>query len=321
MSDLNQVFGLRIGHAQDVDAATGLTAILCPQGATGGVSRRGASISTRQMGALSPGHAVAQVHAVLFTGGSAFGLDAAAGVMGYLEEQGVGFDVGVTRVPIVPTAALFDLRLGQAKVRPTPEMARAACEAASSKTMAQGSVGAGCGASVGKLMGIEQATKGGVGSAAWEAAGGLVVGALVVVNAFGDVRDPETGRIIAGARAGPDSSGFVDTEARLLAGQPHRPWEGTNTTLALVATNARLDRESCCHLAAMAETGLARMITPYATLYDGDLVVALSVGRHEADLHQLAQMASQALSQAVVRAIQEADGLGLLPAWRDLNTG
>jgi len=318
MSDLNQVFGLRIGHAQDVDAATGLTVILCPQGATGGVSQRGASTSTRQMGALSPGHAVTQVHAVLFTGGSAFGLDAAAGVMGYLEEQGVGFDVGVTRVPIVPTAALFDLRLGQAKVRPTPEMARAACEAASSKTMAQGSVGAGCGASVGKLMGIEQATKSGVGSAAWEAEGGLMVGALVVVNAFGDVRDPETGRIIAGARAGPDSTRFADTEARLLAGQPHRPWEGTNTTLALVATNAGLDRESCCHLAAMAETGLARIIRPFATLYDGDLVVALSLGQHEADLHQLAQMASQALSRAVVRAVQEADGLGLLPAWRDL---
>jgi L-aminopeptidase/D-esterase-like protein len=241
--------------------------------------------------------------------------------MTYLEERGVGFDVGVTRVPIVPAAAIFDLRLGDPRVRPDAAMARRACQAAGAGPVAQGSAGAGCGATVGKFHGLEQAMKGGLGSSSLPGPEGVVVGGLVVVNAFGDVRDPATGRIIAGARVSPESSRFADAEALLLAGQVRPPQPFRNTTLALVATNARLDRQACLRLAELASQGLARVIRPFGTMFDGDLVMALSAGEVQADLHVLGLLAQRVLMAAVVEAVAQADGLGLLPAVRDLRPG
>jgi len=318
MPGLLDLEGLEVGQAQDFEAVTGLTVVVCPQGAVGGVVFRGGSTSTRQMGALTAGHAVPLIHAVLFTGGSSFGLNAAQGVMECLEARGIGFDVGVTRVPIVPTAALFDLKIGDAFTRPDAAMARQACEAAGREEMAEGSAGAGCGATVGKLFGLEQATKGGLGTASLRTDQGVIVAGLAVVNAFGDVVEPASGRILAGARTSPRSHDFADTEAQIKTGRVRSPWSSQNTTLALVATNARLDRRGCTWLASLAELGLSRTIRPYGTLFDGDLVVALSVGQLEADIHTLGLLAAEALSQAVVRAVTLADGLGLVPDYRSL---
>ncbi len=322
MSGLTDVPGIEVGHAEDLEAATGLTVILCPGGAVGGRSVRGGSTSMRQMGALTPGHAVSQVHAVLLTGGSGFGLGAAQGVLDYLEERGVGFDVGVTRVPIVPCAALFDLKLGDAFTRPGPEMAEQACRNAAAGAVAEGSVGAGCGATVGKLYGVNQATKGGLGTASVFGPRGLIVGGLVAVNSFGDVVDPKTGLVRAGARTSPDGKEFADTEARIKAGETTNPWSPENTTLALVATNARLTRSGCMRMAQMAELGLSRVIRPYGTMPDGDLVIALSVPGEtegvEADIHTLGLLAAEVLERAVIRAIEKADGLGLILAAKDL---
>jgi len=318
MAGLTDVSGIKVGHAQDLKAATGLTVILCPDGAVGGMTVRGGATSIRQAGVLNAGHMVEVVHAVLFTGGSAFGLDAAAGVMSFLEESGVGLEVGEVKVPIVPAAVIFDLGLGDPKVRPDAAMAFEACRAASAGPVEMGSVGVGCGASVGKLHGITQATKGGLGSASVTGPDGLVVGGLLVTNAFGDIVDPETGRIIAGAREAPNSSKMVDTEARIRAGENYTRFAQSNTTLGLVATNARFDREGCCRLARLAELGLTRTIRPYGTLFDGDLVIVLSLGQVEADLHTVGLLASQVLARSALQGVRQADGLGLVPAYRDL---
>ena len=318
MKGITDVPGIQLGQAEDRKAATGLTVVLCPEGAVGGMVINGDSTSTRQVGGLTPGHVVDKVHGVLFTGGSAFGLDAAAGVTAYLEEQGVGFDVGVTRIPIVPTAALFDLRLGDHTVRPTVEMARQACQSASDGPVAQGSVGAGCGATVGKLFGMEQASKGGLGSASISRPGRLAVGGLVAVNAFGDVWEEDGSRILAGARKDPESKEFVDTEANIAAGRDQISHAFRNTTLALVATNAKLNRSGCLRTARMASQILARVIRPYATIFDGDLVICLSTGQIEVDPHTLGLLAGQVLAKSAVNAVKEADGLGMIPAHGDL---
>lgn len=318
MGGLTDIKGFSVGHAHDLEGATGCTVVLCPEGAVGGMAIFGGSTSTRQVGGLTPGHVVDRVHAIMFTGGSAFGLDAAAGVMSFLEEKGVGFDVNVARIPIVPSAALFDLKLGDPKVRPTPEMARLACGNAHDGEIAQGSVGAGCGATVGKLHGLEQATKGGLGTSALKGSEGLIVAGLVALNSFGDIRDQETGEIIAGARTAPDSKEFVDTEAYLLKTCNDVPHAFRNTTLALVATNAKLNRSGCMRMATAAAQGLAGVIRPYGTLFDGDLVMALSLGELEADPHTLGLMGGRVLARAVNNAVKEADGLGMIPAYKDL---
>lgn len=322
MPSLTDVPGLLVGQAENLDAATGVTVVICPQGAAGGRSIRGGSTSMRQMGGLTPGHAVTTVHAVVFSGGSSFGLGAAQGVLDWLEAEGIGLDVGVTKVPIVPAAALFDLRLGDPFTRPDPDMARQACQAAGSGPVAEGSVGAACGATVGKLFGLEQAMKGGLGSYSLAGPKGLVVGALVAVNAFGDIYDPDRGRLIAGARLAPDSHELADTVARIKAGQTRNPWSPENTTLALVATNAKLGRGRLIKAAQLAEAGLSRVIRPYGTMPDGDLVVALSTADEEtgaeADVHTVGLLAAEALERAVVRAVTKADGLGLITAVRDL---
>lgn len=292
--------------------------VLCPEGTVGGVDIRGSAAGTRELDALSPMHLVPHVHGVLLAGGSAFGLDAAGGVMRYLEEHGIGFDVEVTRVPIVPAAILFDLRLGDAFARPDASMAYAACQQATAGPFPEGSVGAGTGATVGKLFGISRATKSGLGSAALNLPGGLKVGALAVVNAFGDVRDPATGVLLAGARNAPDSRTFADTAAAMRRGVLPRRYRPENTTLALVATNARLTKLEATKIAQMAQHGLVRAISPVHTTLDGDLVISLATGEVEAETNAVGVAAAEAVAEAILRAVKTATPLGGLPAWRDL---
>lgn len=313
---LTAIPGIRVGHATDPVGCTGCTVVLCPEGTVGGVDIRGGASGTREMDPLSPAHLVPHVHALFLAGGSAFGLDAAAGVMRCLEERGVGFDVGITRVPIVPAAILFDLRLGNLWVRPTPEMAYAACREASAGPVAEGSVGAGTGASVGKLFGMDRAMKSGLGSVCLDLADGLQVAALAVVNAFGDVRDPATGRILAGAREGPDDPRPADTAAAMRRGVRPRGYRGENTTLAVVATNARLTKVQAGRLASLAHQGLVRTISPVHTELDGDLILTLATGEMETDPTRLGLFAADAVAEAVVRAVLTAEPLGGLPAWK-----
>jgi L-aminopeptidase/D-esterase-like protein len=315
---LTSIPGLRVGHASDTSGCTGCSVVLCPEGTVGGVDIRGSAAGTREMDALSPLHLVPHVHGVLLAGGSAFGLDAAAGVMQYLEERGIGFDVQVTRVPIVPTAILFDLRLGDARARPDARMAYAACRDATDGPIQEGCVGVGTGATVGKLFGIGQAMKAGLGTAGLDLPGGLHVAALVVANAFGDVRDPSTGKLLAGARDARASHRLVDTAAAMRRGVVRTGYTAESTTLAVVATNARLTKAQATKAAQMAQQGLVRTIVPVHTTLDGDLVISLATCEVEADLNAVGLAAADVVAEAVLRAVKTATALGGLPAWRDL---
>ncbi len=316
-----RVRGFQVGHAHDFENLTGCTIILCPPETVGSADVRGSAAGTRQMDALVGLHVVEEVQGVLIAGGSAFGLDAAGGVMDYLEERGRGFDVGITKVPIVPSAVIYDLAVGNSRVRPDKAMGYAACQAAQDRPQGDGSIGAGVGATVGKLLGVQQATKGGLGTSFLEGPDGLEVGALAVVNAFGDVVDPVSGTILAGTRRAPDSHEFVDTALMLRQGFVRQRFGELNTTIAVVATNARLNREQAQKIAQLGHDALARCIRPVHTLFDGDVVFALAHPRVNADLHNLGALAQAALEQAILRAVQEARGLGLLPAYRDLHQG
>ena len=315
---LTAISGFRVGHGTDTNGCTGCTVILCPEGTVGGVDIRGSAAGSREMDALSPMHLVPYVHAVLLAGGSAFGLDAAGGVMRYLEEHGIGFDVQVTHVPIVPAAILFDLRLGDYRARPDAQMAYQACLRATSGPIEEGSVGAGTGATVGKLLGMPHATKSGLGTTALELNGGLRVAALVAVNAFGDVRDPATSRVLAGMRTAPESREFADTAAAMRRGTSPDGYRAENTTLAVVATNARLTKLQATKMAQVAQHGLVRTISPVHTTFDGDLVIGLATGEVEAEPNGEGLAAADVVAEAVVRAIKAATSLGGLPAWRDL---
>ena len=315
---LTAISGFRVGHGTDTNGCTGCTVILCPEGTVGGVDIRGSAAGSREMDALSPMHLVPHVHAVLLAGGSAFGLDAAGGVMRYLEEHGIGFDVQVTHVPIVPAAILFDLRLGDYRARPDAQMAYQACLRATSGPIEEGSVGAGTGATVGKLLGMPHATKSGLGTTALELNGGLRVAALVAVNAFGDVRDPATSRVLAGMRTAPESREFADTAAAMRRGTSPDGYRAENTTLAVVATNARLTKLQATKMAQVAQHGLVRTISPVHTTFDGDLVIGLATGEVEAEPNGEGLAAADVVAEAVVRAIKAATSLGGLPAWRDL---
>jgi L-aminopeptidase/D-esterase-like protein len=310
--------------------------VLCPAGATGAVDARGGAPGTRETDLLRPDNLVGQVHAIALCGGSAFGLAAATGVMAFLSRRGVGFATAVRPVPIVPAAVIFDLGLGDGDAFPDAAMGEAACAAAGS-SVAEGCVGAGAGASVGKALGLAGAVKAGVGTAGERLANGLVVGALAVCNALGDVVDPTGGRILAGARL-PEPAALPPELADLAADPAARPFPGAgqllrrrratpplvaeNTTLAVVATNAALDKAGCQRLAVMAQTGLARAIRPVHTPFDGDVVFALATGDRPvagpADLLLLGVAAADALAEAVVRSVLTATALGGLPAARDL---
>ena len=314
---ITEVEGIKVGHASDFSGITGCTVVLCEEGAVGGFDIRGYASGTRGLDALSPFHLVEKVHAILIAGGSAFGLEATGGVMQYLEERGIGFEVRVTRVPIVASAIIFDLRLGDPKARPDKAMGYQACLNARNEQIEEGSVGAGTGASVGKLFGIEQAMKGGLGPSSVRLPGGLVVGALVVVNAFGDVID-ETGRVLAGTRDSPSGKRLINTALQMKAGVMPQGYSGENTTIAVIATNATLSKVEATAVARMAHDGLAQTIRPVHTSLDGDTVFALATGRVEGKTDLIGLAASDAIVLAARSAVTKAKGLGGLPAYRDL---
>ncbi|MCS7248025.1 MAG: P1 family peptidase [Anaerolineales bacterium] len=316
--------GIRVGHAQDEEALTGCTVILCEQGAVGGVDQRGGAPGTRETDALHLAHLVEVVHAVVLAGGSAFGLDAASGVVRYLEERGVGFDTGVTKVPIVPAAILFDLNLGNPKIRPDAEMGYQACLNASTDPPAEGNVGAGMGATVGKILGIGQAMKGGIGCAGLHIGGGVLVTAIAAVNAFGDIVDPYSGEIIAGARSlqkGPIKIGskdyFADTleVMKSLVGRTALAFASRgHTVIGCVATNARLSKEQVTKVAQMAQDGVARAVRPAHTMLDGDTIFALATGEKKADVNIVGAFAAEVFAQAIVRGVRQATPIAGLPA-------
>ncbi|MFZ5881164.1 MAG: P1 family peptidase [Chloroflexota bacterium] len=324
---LTDVPGLEVGHAQDSEALTGCTVILCRKGAVGGVDVRGSAPGTRETDLLNPLNLVEKVHAVMLAGGSAYGLDAAGGVMRYLEERRIGFNTGAGLVPIVPAAILFDLGLGRGDVRPDAAMGYRACESASTGRVAEGNVGAGTGASVGKLFGAKQAMKSGLGSASIPIGGGIVVGAIVAVNAFGDVIDPNNGQIVAGLRSaeiGPfhiGATGYFADTLEMMKSTLGRGVLGfatrSNTVLAVVAVNADLGKAEANKMAQMAHDGLARTIRPAHTMLDGDTIFALATGGHKVDATTVGAFAAEALSLAVLRAVRAAAPAGGLPG---LNT-
>jgi L-aminopeptidase/D-esterase-like protein len=316
--------GIRVGHAQDLEALTGCTVVLCEKGAVGGVDQRGGAPGTRETDLLRPGHLVEKVHAVVLAGGSAFGLEAASGVMRYLEERKIGFDTGVARVPIVPAAILFDLTIGKADVRPDAAMGYQACLNASREPVPEGNWGAGTGATVGKILGPSQEMKSGIGSASLEISPGVVVGAIVAVNALGDVVDPETGKIIAGtrtAKVGPLHIGAEGTFAntlsvmKTLVGRSALGFASRgNTVIGVVATNAHLTKEGANKVAQMAQDGLARTIRPAHTMRDGDTIFALSTGSRKTDVNIIGAFAAEVFAQAIVRAVRAAQPAGGLPS-------
>jgi L-aminopeptidase/D-esterase-like protein len=325
--------GVLVGHAADASGLTGCTVILfdAPAGAVVGVDVRGSSPGTRETDLLNPTGRVGETHALLLTGGSAFGLGAADGVVRFLEERGVGYEVRVARVPIVPAAVIFDLAVGDPAARPDPEMGYEAAAAARSGDFEQGSVGVGTGATVGKVLGLERAMRGGLGSASVALPGGIVVGALAAVNAFGDVRDPSSGAILAGPRY--EDGTLADSVEHLMEAAPFIR-RGENTTLGVVATNARLTRPGATKVAQMAHDGLARTIYPVHTSVDGDLVFAASIGgpATEGDAGGLPDelpdepmsaaaspdvvgaWGARVIAEAVVRAVLSAKGTPDLPA-------
>lgn len=315
MGGLTSIPGFKVGHAQDLEAITGCTVILCPPGTVGGIDQRGGAPGTRETDLLHPMHLVNEVNAVLLTGGSAFGLDAAAGVMRYCEENEMGVNVGPTHVPIVPAAVLFDLGIGDPKVRPDPEMGYQACINASQDLPAEGNVGAGTGATVGKILSMKMAMKSGIGTTSVNIGGGGKVAAIVAVNAFGDVVDPETSEIIAGARG---LKGFADTlkVMKSFVGRKMMSFASAadNTIIGVVATNVKLNKEQINKVAQMAHNGLARTIRPAFSMFDGDTVFALSAGEVEMDLNIVGAYAAIVYQEAILRAVRSAEKIAGLPA-------
>jgi len=316
---ITDVNGIKVGHFSHFEALTGCTVVLCEEGALAVADICGAATGTRQMDALSSGHLVDRIDGVCLSGGSAFGLDAAGGVMKFLEEKGRGFDVGITKVPIVPGAVIFDLGIGDHRVRPDAEMGYQACVNARGGLVEEGSVGAGTGATVGKLFGIKRAMKGGIGTASMRSKNGATVGVLVVVNAFGDVIDPYSGRILAGARVSEKSKRLADSPKRMMEGTIKRQFGSGNTTLAIIATDVHLRREDLRRAARLAHNGLAKTISPLHTTFDGDIIFVLSIGEKEGDVNTVGILAEVALIHAVMRSVQKADGLGAIPAFTDIS--
>ena len=325
LTAITDVPGIKVGHASDFKALTGCTVILFEEGAIGAVDIRGTATGTRQVDALTHLHLIDKINAILFSGGSAYGLDAAGGVMAYLEEKGKGFDVIKTKVPIVPAAIIFDFGIGDFRVRPDHKMGYEACLNASKK-VEEGSVGVGTGATVGKLFGIERAMKGGVGTSSIRGPNGLIVGALVVVNAFGDVLDPDSKQILVGARKSKKSFQLANSSKWMKKGMTRKEFGGTvrrdasvfNTTLGVIATNANLTKKEVHQVAQIAHSGLAKVISPFHTTFDGDLLFAVSLGKKRADVNTIGLLGEVVLMESVKRAIMKADGFGAIPAYKDI---
>ncbi len=312
---ISAIPGVRVGHAGDRIGGTGCTVILFDTPATGAVDITGMATSSRQIDSLDMLHPGTQMHALCLAGGSAFGLDAATGVVEYLEQRQVGLSLFGAFLPVVPTAVIFDLSFLDASARPGPSMARDACLSASEDPVEQGCVGAGTGATAGKLRGVEGATKSGLGSALVLGAGGVMMGALVVANPFGDILD-EQGRIIAGAREG---RSFLNSQATILKGEVREGFgSASNTTLCVLVTDARLDKTMAMQVARMGGQGLSKHIAPFNTPFDGDMVFCLSVGGKAAPLLHLGVLAERAARDALLSAARCAEGLGGLPAARDM---
>jgi len=315
MKGLTDIPGILVGHASDYDGLTGCTAILCEAGAVAGGDIRGSATGTADWDVLTPRHVTDRIHAVSFAGRSVYGLEAASGVRRYLEHKGVGFLFGGVHVPIVPAAILFDLGMGKPSSRPTREMGEAAAAAARDMAVQEGAVGAGTGATVGKTLGLPQAMKSGLGSWTVELEGkykGILVSALAVVNAKGDVRDPATRKIVAGVRRGPNSMEFADG-ARVMKGGGAVSAPRQNTTLVVVATNAQLNKVEATKLAELGQLGVARAIDPVNTMDDGDIVIALSLGKQRVPVDSLGVAAAEAVAESILRAVRLAPSMGGLP--------
>jgi L-aminopeptidase/D-esterase-like protein len=320
---LTAIPGLKVGHFTLTERPTGCTVVLAEGGAVGGVDVRGGAPGTRETALLDPVNTVQEVHAVVLSGGSAFGLDAASGVVRYLDERGIGYRVGQIRVPIVASAILYDLSIGEdPSIRPDAECGYAAATHASTETPAEGNVGAGAGATVGKLRGRARAMKGGVGTASITLESGLTVAALVAVNAVGDIIDPATGSVVAGVRTA-DGRGFADARALLREGAFDDPPDLTNTTIGVVATNATLTKAEATKVAQMAQDGLARTIYPAHTPGDGDTVFSLATGGFSgtAQVSTIGALAADMMAEAILRAVRAATGIPGLPAANDISSG
>jgi L-aminopeptidase/D-esterase-like protein len=319
MISITDIEGISVGHASDFGAVTGCTVILFDNPAVGAIDLRGGGTSTRQIDSLLSHNTFGKVHAILLTGGSAYGLDASGGVMKFLEERNKGLSVGYGMVvPSVPTAVIFDLGIGNGRIRPDARMGYEACLNAESSGVEEGSIGAGTGATVGKLLGLDHATKGGVGTSGYKFENGVIVSALVVVNAFGDVVSPENGEIVAGVRTTPRGSKFAGTVNLLKQGVTFREDKSRNTTLAVVATNARFSKSELGRIANIAQTGLARVISPVHTIADGDVVIAVSCGEIEGDANLIGVIAAELTANAILRAVHHSKGLGGIPSTEDI---
>jgi len=325
---ITDVPGIRVGHAHDAQALTGCTVVLSEKGAVGGVDQRGGAPGTRETDLLGTMHLVQKAHAVVLSGGSAFGLESAAGVVRYLEEKRIGFDTRVVKVPIVPAAILFDLEIGRSDVRPDATMGYQACLNATTEKPEEGNAGAGMGATVGKILGMAGAMKSGIGTASIDLGGGVIIGAIVAVNAFGDVIDPASGGILAGVRTtkvGPIQIGketpFANTldVMRSMTGRTilrYAYWG--NTIIGVVATNARLSKEEANQVAQMAHDGLARTIRPAHTIFDGDTLFALSTGNKRIDINIVGAYGAEVVAWSIINATMAATSVDGFPAARDI---
>ena len=310
MKGLTDIPGILVGHASDYDGLTGCTVILCERGAVAGGEIRGFATGTGEWDLLSPYHVTERIHAVVFAGGSAFGLEAASGVRRFLAHRNIGVETPSARVPLVVSAILYDLSIGKASAHPTREMGESAAAAATDKAVAEGNVGAGTGATVGKVLGMKGAMKSGIGSFTVTLNSGVMVSALAAVNAVGDVIDPATAKIIAGAR---DANGGFANGAQIMKSGAGQGLVRQNTTLVVIATNAQLTKVDANRLAHVAQVGMARTISPVNTTSDGDVVIALSVGTEKASIDALGVAASEAVAESILRAVRSASTLGGVP--------
>ena len=315
--NITDVPGIKVGNVENLEALTGCTIILTEEGAVCGVDVRGSAPGTRETELLDPINSVTEVHAISLAGGSAFGLDSASGVMQYLEEKGIGLDVGVARVPIVPGVVLFDLPVGDPKIRPDKKMGYEAAKKAAKGSFPFGNIGAGCGATVGKITGFENCMKGGLGSASLTLDNGLVIGAIVAVNAVGDIRDPSNREIIAGP-IDPETGELIDSLLYLQENIKSTILPGTNTTIGVVAVNAKLTKAEAKKVAQIAQNGLARTIYPVHTMLDGDTVFALATGGGLYPVDLIGSLAAQVMEEAIIVAIKSADAVSGIPSFRSI---
>lgn len=321
MGSIIDIKGIKVGHASDFESVTGCSVVLFENPVTAAVDLRGGGTSTRQIDSLLAHNTFGRIHAILLTGGSGYGLDASSGVVRFLEERNIGLEVGHGLVvPSVPTAVIFDLGIGNGNIRPDAKMGYEACLAAHCSNIEEGSVGVGTGATIGKLMGLKQATKGGIGTESYKLKSGATVAALVVVNAFGDVLSSKNGEIIAGVRDGEDGREFLGTVNLFKQGIIRRADSYQNTTLAIIVTDAEFSKSELLRISNIAQTGLAKVISPVHTVQDGDMVVSVSAGKKKDDVNLVGIIAADLIEKAIIRAVEQATSLSGIPCFKDLTS-